>query len=108
MQIDELIPFKSSIDQDMASLNFLRILISFFSFSFVKSAAIITGCALSAPKKAYLRCLDNSFKTNPSKIFSISCTFSSLLLEFSAFFSFRLKTVYFNSTLALRHSVSRS
>ena len=50
MQIDELIPFKSSTNQDMASLYFLRILISLFSLSFVKSAAIITGCALLAPK----------------------------------------------------------
>ena len=47
-----LIPFKSSIDQAMASLCFLRILISFCYFSFFKSAAIIIGCAFSAPKKA--------------------------------------------------------
>ena len=55
MQIEGLIPFKSSTDQVMASLHFLRILISFCSFSFVKSVAMITGCALLAPKKAYLK-----------------------------------------------------
>ena len=43
MQIDGLVPFKSSIDQAIASLYFLRISISFFSLSSVKSVAIITG-----------------------------------------------------------------
>ena len=52
MKIDGLVPFKSSTYQAMASLYFLRILISLCSFSFFKSAAIIIGCALSAPKKA--------------------------------------------------------
>ena len=66
MQIDGLILFKSSIDQAIASLRFLRILISYYSFSSVKSAAINTGCALSAPKKAYFTCLGNSFIINPS------------------------------------------
>ena len=65
MQIDGLIPFKSSSDRAMASLYFLRILISFYSFSIVKSTAIITSCALSAPKKTYFRCLGNSFRINP-------------------------------------------
>ena len=86
MQIDGQVPFKSSTDQSMASLYFIRILISFYSFSSVKSATIITGCALSAPKKAYFRCLGNSFRINPSKLFTISCTFSSLLLDFSTFY----------------------
>ena len=53
MQIEGLIPFKSFTDQAMASLYFLRILISFCSFSTVKLATMITGYALSAPKKAY-------------------------------------------------------
>ena len=66
MQIDGLIPFKSSIDQAMASLYFLRILISLCSISTIKSAAMITGYALSAHKKAYLRCLGNSLRINPS------------------------------------------
>ena len=48
MKIEGSIPFKSSTNQAMASLYFLRILINFCSFSFVKSAAMITGCALSA------------------------------------------------------------
>ena len=42
MQIARLISVKSSTDQAMASLYFLIILISFFSFSSVKSAIIIT------------------------------------------------------------------
>ena len=41
--IDGMIPFKSSIDQAIVSLCFLRISNIFFSFSIVKSAAIITG-----------------------------------------------------------------
>ena len=69
MQIDGLIPFKSSTDQAMASLCFLRISISFYSLSSVKSIAIIIGFYLSAPKKAYFRCLSNSFKINPHNFF---------------------------------------
>ena len=68
-KIDGLIPFKSSTDHAIASLYFLRILISLCSFSFVKSVAIITGCALLTPKKAYFRCLGNSFRINSSKLF---------------------------------------
>ena len=55
MQIEGLIIFKSSTDQAMVSLYFMRTPINFCSFSIVKSAAMITGCALSAPKKAYFR-----------------------------------------------------
>ena len=44
MQIEGLIPFKSSTSQAMASLYFLRIPISFCSFSTVKLAAMITSC----------------------------------------------------------------
>ena len=66
MQIEGLIPFKSATDQAMTSLYFLRILISFCSFSTAKSTAMIKGCALSTPKKAYFRCLDNSLRINPS------------------------------------------
>ena len=62
MQIEELIPFRSSTNQAMASLYFLRILISFYLFSIIKSAAMITCCALSAPKKACFRCLGNSLR----------------------------------------------
>ena len=57
MQIDGLIPFKYSTDQAMTSSHFLRILISLCSFSTVKSAVIIKGCAFSTPKKACFRCL---------------------------------------------------
>ena len=66
MQIEELIHFKSSTDQAMTSLYFLRILISFFSFSTIKSATMIIGCALSALKKAYFKCLGNSLRIIPS------------------------------------------
>ena len=66
MQIEGLIPFKSSTDQAMTSLYFLRILISLSSFYTVQSAAMITGCALSAPKKAYFICLGNSLRISPS------------------------------------------
>ena len=66
MQIDGLVPFKSSTDQAIASLYFLRISISFFSLSSVKSVAIITGFDLSAPKKTYFGFLGNSFRINPS------------------------------------------
>ena len=104
MQIEGLIPFKSSTVQAMASLYFLRILISFYSFSIVKSATMIIGCALSAPKKAYLRCLGNSLRMNPSELFSTSCPFSSLLLHFSTLISFRLSTVSLISKLEFRYS----
>ena len=65
MHIEGLIPFKSSTDQAIASLYFLRISISFNSFSSVKSANMITSFYFSAPKKANFRCLGNSFIINP-------------------------------------------
>ena len=82
MQIEGLIPFKSSTNQTMTSLYFLRTLISFYFFCTIKSVAMITGCALSAPKKAYFKCLGSSFRINPLELFSTSCSFSSLLLDF--------------------------
>ena len=108
MLIVGLIPFKSSTNQAMAYLCCLRISISFSSLSSVKSAAIITSFDISAPKEAYFRCLGSSFIINPSKCFSISYAFSSLLLDFSALSSFRLNIVSFNSKLAFRYLVSRS
>ena len=66
MKIEGLIPFKSSTDQAMTSLYFMRIPINFNYFSTLKSATMITGCALSAPKKAYFRCLGHSLRFNPS------------------------------------------
>ena len=66
MQIEGLIPFKSSTDQAMTSLYFLRILIRFYSFSFVKPTAMITSCAISGPKNAYFKFLSNYFRINPS------------------------------------------
>ena len=55
MQIGRLIPFKSSTDQVISSLYFLRISISFCSLSSVKSATIITGFDILALKKTYFR-----------------------------------------------------
>ena len=66
MQIEGLIHFKSSTDQAMASLYFLRTPISFCSFSTIKSVSTITGYAILAPKKEYFRCLGNSLRINPS------------------------------------------
>ena len=53
MQMEGLIPFKSSIDQTIASLYFLRVSSSFCSSDSVNAAEIITGFALSGSKKAY-------------------------------------------------------
>ena len=65
MQIEGLIPFNSSTDQAIASLYFLRISNNFCSLCFVKSAYMITGFDFSASKKAYFKCLVNSFIINP-------------------------------------------
>ena len=62
MQIGGLIPFKCSTNQVMGSLYFLRILISFYLFSYIKSAAMITGCTLPAPRNAYFKCWGNSLR----------------------------------------------
>ena len=80
MQMEGLIPFKSSIDHAIASLYFMRILINFYFFSSIKSTTMIIGLDLSLSKKAYFRCLGNSIKIKPLKLFSTSCAFSSLLL----------------------------
>ena len=82
MQIEGLIPFKSSIDQAIASLYFLRIFNSFSSSSSVNAAEITTGFAFSGSKKAYFKCLDNSFNVNPSELIYVSLAFSLLLLDF--------------------------
>ena len=50
MQIDGLIPFKYSTAQAIASLCFMRISTTSFSFSVVKSAAMITGLNFYSPK----------------------------------------------------------
>ena len=55
IQIEGLIPFKSSIDQGIASLYFLRISNSFCSSSSVNSAEMMTGLVFSGCKKAYLK-----------------------------------------------------
>ena len=50
MQIEGLIPFKSSIDQAIASLYFLRISNNFCSSSFVNAVEIIIGFAFSGSR----------------------------------------------------------
>ena len=108
MQIEGLIPFKSSIDQAIASLYFPRISNNCCSSSSINAADIITSFAFSGSKKAYFNCLGNSFKVNPSELVSISSALSSLLLYFSMLFSFKLKTISFNSKLELINPKSRS
>ena len=92
MQIEELIPFKSSIDQAIASLYFLRISNSFCYSSLVNAVEIMTGFAFFGSKKAYFKCLGNSFKVNPSELVYVSFASSSLLLVFSVLFSLKLNT----------------
>ena len=53
MQMEGLIPFKFSIDQEIASLYFLRVSSSLCSSYLVNAAEIITGFALSGSKKVY-------------------------------------------------------
>ena len=108
MQIEGLIPIKYSIDQAIASLYLLGISNSFCSSSSVNAVEIITGFAFLGSKKAYFKCLGNFFKVNPSELVYVSITFSSLLLDFSVLFSFKLKTVSFKSKLEFIHSQSRS
>ena len=108
MQIKGLIPFKSSTDQAISSLYFLRISSSFYSSSIVNAADIIKGFTFFGPKKAYFKCLSNSFKVNPYELVSISFAFSSLLLDFSVLFSFKLEIVSFKSHMEFRNSQSRS
>ena len=108
MQIEGLIPFKSSTDQAISFLYFLRISNSFYSSSSINVADIITCFSFSSAKKAYCKCLSNSFKVNPSELVSIYFALSSLLLDFSIMFSFKLKTVSFKSKLKVINSQSKS
>ena len=107
MQIEALIPFKSSIVQEIASLYFLRISSSFCSSISVNATDIITGFAFLGSKKAYFKCLGNFFKVNRSKLVYVSFAFSSLL-HFSMLCSFELKIVSFKSKLEFRNRKSRS
>ena len=95
MQIEGLIPFKSSTNQAIASLYFLRISNSLCSSSTVNAADIITGFAFSGPKKAYFKCQGNSFKVNSFELIPIYVAFSLFLLDVFVLFSFKLKTVSF-------------
>ena len=53
MHMEGLIPFKSSIDQEIVSLYFLRVSRGLCSSDSIKATKIITGFALSSSKKAY-------------------------------------------------------
>ena len=53
MKMEGLIPFKSSINQTIAFLYFMRVSSSFCSSDSVNAAEIITSFALSSSKKAY-------------------------------------------------------
>ena len=66
MKMEGLIPFNSSTDQAIAFLYFLRIYSPFCSSSLFNAANIITSFAFVGSKKAYFKCLGNSFKANPS------------------------------------------
>ena len=55
MQIEGLIPFKSSIDQTIASLYFLRVIKSFCSSGLINTTEIITYFAFSGSKKSYFK-----------------------------------------------------
>ena len=79
MQIEGLIPFRSSIDQAIASLYFLRICSSFCSSISVNVADMITGFPFYCSKKEYFKRLGNSFNINPSALVSCSASFCSLL-----------------------------
>ena len=51
--MEGLIPFKSSIEQAIASLYFLRVPSSFYFSDSINAVEIITGFALSSSNKAY-------------------------------------------------------
>ena len=78
----------------------MRISTSFCSSSLVNVAEITTGFAFSSSKKAYFKCLGNSFNANPSELVSVSLALSSLLLDFSILFSLILSIASFDSKLS--------
>ena len=106
MKIEGLIHLKSYTDLAMASLYFMRILISFSSFSTVKPSTMITGCAVLALKKEYFRSLGHSLRISPLELFFTSCPLSSPVLNFSTLISFRLNIVSLISKLESRYSTS--
>ena len=108
MQIEGLIPFKSYADQAIASLYFMRISNRFYSLCFVKSVDLITSFDFSASRKAYFKCLGNSFRIDPSKLVSTSYAFPSQLLDFPTLPSFKLNIVSLISKLEFINSTSRS
>ena len=75
--MEGLIPFKSSIDQARVPLYFLRISSCFFSLCYVKSSDIIIRLDFSASRKAYFKCLGNSFRIKPFELVFTYEAFSS-------------------------------
>ena len=61
IQIEGLIPFRSSIDYVIAFLQFLRISSSFCSSRSVNLDEMMIGFAFYCCKKAYFKCSGNSF-----------------------------------------------
>ena len=108
MHIEGLIHFKSSINQAIASLYFLRISNSFCSSSSANAAEITTDFAFSGSKKAYFKYQGNSLNTNSCELVYVSLTFSSFLLDFSVLFSSILSTTFFDSKLEFRNSTLRT
>ena len=68
---------------------------------------MITGFDFSASRKAYCKCLSNSFKINPLELVSTSCAIPSQLLDFSALPSFRPSIVSLNSELEFRTGIQK-
>ena len=55
MQMERPVPFKSFIDQAIASLYFLRVSSNFYSSDSVNADEIITCFSFSSSKKAYFK-----------------------------------------------------
>ena len=67
--MEGLIRFKSSINEEIASVYFLRVSSCLCFSGSINATEIITSFSLSSSKKAYSNRLDNSFKVNPSILF---------------------------------------
>ena len=77
IHMEGLIPFKSSIEQAMVPLYFLRIYNIFISLCFVKLVDIITSLDFSASRKAYFKYSCNYFIIKPSELVFTLAVFSS-------------------------------
>ena len=77
MQIEGLIPFKSSTNQAITPLYFLRISSNVCSLCSIKLADIIIGLDFSTSRKARFKCSGNSFRIKPSEFVFTFENFSS-------------------------------